>query len=121
MQRKLPVAEIEGINYYVDAEREELWQQEDPGNRIPFSVFHPRKNGYSFLYNRKSRCLPESKEEMNEHPDDYCWVTLPALMELDPEGVTLRYDIPIEVLCPDTMPRPPVKVVATTTPVTHFK
>lgn len=55
---------------------------------------------------------------MKAHVSDYCWVSLPALMELDPEGMALRYDIPLEALCPENMPPPPRRVVADISPVT---
>lgn len=121
MQRKLPIAEIEGVAFYVDAEQEVLWQMDKPANRISFNAFFPRNNGYAFLYDRRSHSWAWDREEINRHLEEHCWVTLPALMELDPEGMALRYDIPLEDLCPDTMPRPPEKVVALISPVTHLK
>lgn len=43
MQRALPIVGIDGVYFYVDAEREELWQVDSPENCISFNVFHPQE------------------------------------------------------------------------------
>jgi len=121
MQRELPIAEIDGVDFYVDAEREELCQVDNPENCISFSVFHAKNNGYFFIYNRKSCCWAWDKSYINGHLNEHLVVTLPALMELDPEGMALRYDIPLEILCPASMDKPPQRVVAALRPVGHIK
>lgn len=120
MQRELPIADIDGVDFYVDAEREELRQVDSHDNCIPFSVFHARNNGYYFIYNRKSRCWAWDKSYINGHIGDHLWVTLPALMELDPEGMALRYEIPLEMLSPDSLPKPPKRVTALLSPLSRF-
>lgn len=112
MDRQLPIAVIDGIRYCVDVARDELWQQDEPKNRIPFNVFHQQKDGYVFLYNVKSKSVPKDRDDAIKHYGDLRWVTLPALMELDPEGIALRYEIPLEVLCPDKEHQPPKCVTA---------
>lgn len=119
MNRQLPIAVIDGIRFCVDVARDELWQQDAPQNRIPFSVFHQRKDGYTFLYNLKARSVPKDKEDALNHYAELVWVTLPALMELDPEGIALRYDIPFEALCPDREHMPPQYVTADLHPLTR--
>ncbi|SEA14928.1 hypothetical protein SAMN05192529_10948 [Arachidicoccus rhizosphaerae] len=119
MQRELPIAEIDGVDFYVDAEREELRQVDSPGNCISFSVFHSKNNGYYFIYNRKSRCWSWDKSYINGHLGDHLVVTLPALMELDPEGMAIRYEIPLEMLSPDSLPKPPKRVTAALSPLSR--
>lgn len=90
-----------GTPFFVDVQRDELWQKADPHNRIPFSVFDQDGNGYTFLYDTLNRNAPQDKNGIEELGERYCWVTLPALMELDPEGIALKYGIPLSVLCPE--------------------
>ncbi len=101
MTRQLPIVDILGTPFCVDVQREELWQQHRPDNRIPFTAFDQEGNGYTFLYDLEKKAIPEDREEIAELGDRYKWVTLPALMELDPEGIALKYHIPLEILCPD--------------------
>lgn len=101
MARQLPIVDIMGTEFCVDVQREELWQKSKPQNRIPFTVFDQEGNGYTFLYDLKNKGVPEDKSEILEMGDRYQWVTLPALMELDPEGIALKYHIPMEILCPE--------------------
>ncbi|WP_461789472.1 hypothetical protein [Pedobacter sp.] len=101
MARQLPTVDILGTIFCVDVLREELWQQEAPANRIPFAVFDQEGNGYTFLYDLERKGAPQDKSGIREMGDRYRWVTLPALMELDPEGIALKYNIPVEVLCPE--------------------
>jgi hypothetical protein len=82
----------------VDVLHEELWQKDKPENRISFNVFDQNGDGYTFLYDGKQKNVPENHEQME---DSFQWVTLPALMELDPVGIALKYHIPLEVLCPE--------------------
>lgn len=98
MTRQLPVVDIAGTAFYVDVLHDELRQKDNPENRISFSVFDQEGDGYTFLYDMQAKNTPDNAEHMEPH---YKWVTLPALMELDPEGIALKYDIPLSILCPD--------------------
>jgi hypothetical protein len=98
MNRPLPIVNIAGTAFYVDVLHEELRQKDNPDNRISFNVFDQDGDGYTFLYDRKQKNVPENREQME---DSFQWVTLPALMELDPEGIAQKYHIPLEVLCPE--------------------
>ncbi|WP_142685750.1 hypothetical protein [Chitinophaga polysaccharea] len=101
MGRKLSTVDIKGTLFEVDAFREALIEKDCPKNRIPFQVFDQEGNGYRFLYDQKEKNVPRKKSEVLEDPERYCWVIIQALMELDPEGIAMRYDIPLEILCPD--------------------
>lgn len=56
MQRNLPIAVVAGIDFYIDAEREELRQVSRPANRISFNAIRSSRQGYRFLYNQKQAC-----------------------------------------------------------------
>lgn len=98
MNRSLPTVDIAGTAFYVDVLHDELRQKDNPENRISFNVFDQDGDGYTFLYDRKRKNVSESRGQME---DSFQWVTLPALMELDPEGIALKYHIPLEILCPE--------------------
>ncbi len=98
MNRPLPTVEIAGTAFYVDVLHEELRQKDNPENRISFNVFDQDGDGYTFLYDWKRKNVAENSKQMEE---GFQWVTLPALMELDPEGIAQKYHIPLEVLCPE--------------------
>lgn len=101
MGRKLSTVDIQGTLFEVDAFREALIEKDCPKNRIPFQVFDQEGNGYRFLYDRKEKNVPRKKSYVLDDPERYCWVIIQALMELDPEGIAMRYDIPLEILCGD--------------------
>src|SRR5690625_2132524 len=99
MERKLPIAEIAGTSFYVDVLRKELRQTDDASNRISFNELSESTGGYSFIYDKKTKNVPDENKEDNA--EDWVKVTLPALMELDPMGIAEKYGIPIEVVSPD--------------------
>lgn len=104
MRRKLSTVRILSDVFLVDAYKEELRERENSSNRIPFQVFEPEKDGYRFLYDTLRKNIPEQGTGLLEDPERYIWASIPALMELDPEGIALRYEIPLEILCPEGMP-----------------
>ena len=101
MKRQLPCVTIEGTEFCVDVMREELFEKANQKNRISFNVFSQEGNGYTFLYDRTRKNVPENGETIEKLEESFVWVTLPALMELDPEGIALKYDIPLSVLYPE--------------------
>lgn len=103
MTRQLPIVDIAGTSFYVDVLHEELRQRDDPHNRISFNEFDQDGNGYTFLYDKQRRNVPAGKVDLKHMEPWLQWVTVPALMELDPEGIALKYDIPLSVLCPDKL------------------
>lgn len=102
MNRHLHTVDIEGTVFYVDALREELWQKDDPSNRISFNAFHETSDGYTLLYDRERKNAAEKDDALPLKDPRYQQITLPGLMELDPEGISLKYGIPLEVLSPGT-------------------
>jgi hypothetical protein len=101
MKRQLPIVDIAGTPFYVDVLHDELRQKDNAQNRISFNVFDQDGNGYTFLYDSKGKNIPANKVDLKHLEEGMQWVTLPALMELDPEGIALKYDIPLSILCPE--------------------
>jgi hypothetical protein len=117
MERQYSTVDIKGTVFCVDAYRDSLWQKDNPKNRIPFGAFDQNGDGYRFLYDLERRTIPASKEAVLENPERYCWVIIIALMELDPEGIALRYDIPLDILCSDTGKITSRHIIATIKPI----
>lgn len=100
MKRQLPLIDIAGTKFYVNVIREELQQKDSPANRISFDVFSRDRGGYIFIYDAmRKNAAPESVTIPDEKR--YHRISLPALMELDTEGIALKYNIPMDVLCPE--------------------
>lgn len=108
MTRQLPIVEIEKTLFFVDVLHEELRQKGNTDNRISFNAFDQEGDGYTFLYDRERKNTPDPEElnDLIENKDRFVWITLPALMELDPVGIALKYDIPLHVLCPEIEQKP---------------
>lgn len=103
MNRQLPIVDIAGTAFCVDVLHEELRQKDDPHNRISFNEFDQDGNGYTFLYDKQRKNVPENRPDLKHMEPWLQWVTIPALMELDPEGIALKYDIPLSILCPERL------------------
>lgn len=101
MEKDLPIADIAGTVFYVDVLLDELRQTDNPPNRISFNELEESEKGYSFLYDTRTKNIPGVDADLEKETGRYVWVTLPALMELDPEGISRKYGIPLEVLSPD--------------------
>lgn len=117
MQRTMPIAVIAGVDFYVDAAREELRQIDNPANLVPFTKFRSCSQGFRFRYDKNELGFSKVTKTFDQQLISGSWVCLPALMELDPEGISLRYGIPLEDLCLPSMTSPPVKVIAVVTAV----
>lgn len=100
MERQLPVVELKGTAFFVDVLSEELRQTDNPANRISFNLFVLTARGYTVLYDKERKCGVEDRAAVSGLDPRYEWVALPALMELDAEGIALKYGIPLEVLRP---------------------
>lgn len=101
MERQLPVLDLKGTDFFVDVLHEELQQKSNPENRISFNAFYQEGDGYTLLYDHELKNTPDDPSSITENNGRYEWITIPALMELDPVGIALKYDIPLDILCPD--------------------
>lgn len=107
MERQLPLVDLAGTAFCVDVLAEELRQKDNPGNRISFNHFALTGKGYRILFDKKKKCAVENRDRVSLPDPRYEWVILPALMELDAEGIALKYGIPLSVLRPQQDTTPP--------------
>lgn len=86
MERALPVYTVEGTDFLVDVEKMELREKANPENTI--SLFDMRDMGdrYQFEYDRKGKNMPA----LVGHRDS-TYVSIPQLVELDPDGMAQKY------------------------------
>ncbi|MBT2559808.1 hypothetical protein J7E50_17955 [Pedobacter sp. ISL-68] len=94
MERELPVVNIEGTDFIVDVKKLELIESNNPNNTI--SLFEMRDlrnhNGYAFEYSLTEKNIPSSFIR-----GETVTVSLPELVTLDPEGMSAKYGVPLEM------------------------
>lgn len=83
MERVLPLVHVGKHLYRVDFRNGELWEDENRKNTIPFYKMDRDSNGFSFLYDEKSKKLVHSKIEDDSHVKPEL-VKLPIALKLDP-------------------------------------
>jgi hypothetical protein len=87
-ERELPTTNIEGTEFHIDVNKLELREKANPENTI--SIFDMRDvgDGYEFLYGKEEKNIPHlfsSNEKIT--------VKIPDFVELDPAGMTLKYNV----------------------------
>ncbi|MCT4317832.1 hypothetical protein [Elizabethkingia anophelis] len=93
MERELPIINIEGTNFIVDIENLQLREKSDENNVIPFGYMSEVSGGYEFEYGVESKNIHNiwiDEESMR--------VKIPELVELDPLGMSIRYNMPLDEL-----------------------
>jgi hypothetical protein len=94
MERELPIVNIEGTNFLLDVDKFELREKNNPENII--SVFDMRDlengKGYAFLYNKI-----EKNVALSWTHDQTVRVQIPEMVFLDPEGMSKKYGVPLEM------------------------
>jgi hypothetical protein len=99
MEREMPTINIEGTEFMVDVEKMELREKANPENII--SVFDMRDlkngNGYIFTYNTSERNIATYLKR-----DETLTVKIPEMITLDPEGMSKKYGIPLEMFATKT-------------------
>lgn len=88
-KRKLPEIMIEGTVFLVNAEHYELIQKDNPLGKLSVFDMNYRDNQYHFSYNKRFR----SVQSVYDDPSDEVPVSIPALVDLDPEGMALKYGL----------------------------
>ncbi|ASE62051.1 hypothetical protein CEQ15_11385 [Chryseobacterium indologenes] len=97
MASRLPIINIEGIDFLVDSKSEVLREKENEKNIIHFSHMNLTSKGYEFVFNLQRKNMPLLGDfERNINTDYDFMVTIPLLTELDPEGMAEKYKIPTE-------------------------
>lgn len=92
MERELPTYHIQGTDFLVDVDKFELREKYDVHNIIPFALMKDSEAGYELGYCRQSKNI------------DYEWLInlvepntfIPQLKDLDPLGMSIRYNLPLE-------------------------
>lgn len=93
MEYKLPVIIIEGTEFVVDVNSCLLQEKSNPHNTISFSHMKDTESGYEFEYCRDDKNIP-----FFFHSDNSVNITLPSLIELDPEGMARKYNLSVHDL-----------------------
>lgn len=92
MKRELPVLTIHGTDFIVDVMKEALIQVENGNNTIPFNEMLYMGNGYGFSYDPKEKNLPGIMSS------PFVDVVIPPLVQLDPEGLAIKYKTKMEAI-----------------------
>ncbi|WP_150114752.1 hypothetical protein [Chryseobacterium sp. IHB B 17019] len=99
MERELPIFSIEGTDFLVDVDKLELREKSNPENTISIFKMQDRQNGkgYLFAYDKveKNVAGPWTRNETVA-------VVLPELVTLDPEGMSNKYGVPLELFSTKT-------------------
>ncbi|WP_199119254.1 hypothetical protein [Pedobacter sp. ASV28] len=93
MERKLPGIMMEGNAFLIDVMKEEFRDLSNKANVISFEMLQYNDTGYSLLYDPIVKNVPGS--DRYGHPDIKT-ITIPPFTILDPEGMALKYNKPIE-------------------------
>ncbi|QQT46049.1 Uncharacterised protein [Sphingobacterium multivorum] len=89
-----PIIKIEGTEFLLDVDHFHLREKENSENTISFFEMDDEGHGYSFEYNRLSRNMPDPWDPKAE----ITTVRLLQLVEMDPEGMALKYGMAVEDL-----------------------
>jgi hypothetical protein len=93
MERELPIYEIMGTEFLIDIEKNELRQLDNPENTISFNTMREWAKNYEFRYNPITKNLPAiGNAQLGIE------VAIPQKVYLDPEGMSLKYQIPVAEL-----------------------
>lgn len=95
MERQLPTYTIEGTEFVVDVVKNELRQEDDPGNRISFDDLQEDGRHYVLRYEPFIKNLPDEFIRYGRYLVD---VIVPQKVYLDPEGMAILYNVPVAQL-----------------------
>lgn len=87
----MPRYEIEGTQFTVDIEKEELKQVDNPKNTIPFEQMVIHNGELSFFYDKVEKIVSPIWEDGRTIE-----VVLPQRTLLDPVGMSEKYDVPLD-------------------------
>lgn len=96
MERELPIIDIEGTDFIVDVQKEELREKDSPLNVMKIKAMHYNgpHQGYYFTYDRSTRNFPEMDKFMAEQRSvDLVNVEIPELNKIDPIGTAEKYNV----------------------------
>lgn len=93
MERELPIINIQGTDFNVDIEKLQLREKSNENNFIPLGYMVEVSDGYEFEYGLDSRNIRNIWTE-----EESVRVKIPELVELDPLGISILYNMPLEQL-----------------------
>lgn len=93
-KRELPERTIEGTVFVVDVAYAELWQKDAPLNSISFYDLEFRDDHYFLPYNRGHKNI----HSFYHDPSGYALIDLPQMVDLDREGMALKYGLSLDAL-----------------------
>lgn len=92
MERELPTYHIQGTDFLVDVDKFELREKYDVHNIIPFALMKDSEAGYEFGYCPQSKNIDYEWLINLAEPDTF----IPQLKDLDPLGMSIKYNLPLE-------------------------
>ncbi|OJW80319.1 MAG: hypothetical protein BGO69_05515 [Bacteroidetes bacterium 46-16] len=95
MKRELPVYNIQGTTFIVDVDQGLLAEKGNPNNVIYFSDLSDKDSHYEMLYDLRDKNWPPGIGPMDEQMIN---VRIPNRTDLDPEGMAIKYGLPIEAV-----------------------
>ena len=93
MEVKLPVYTIEERPFYVDIEKDLLWEVSQPANLICFEHMHYRDTHYFVNYDLVNFISPAL---LLKNPDQSEGLQIPQKVDLDPIGISKKYNVPLD-------------------------
>jgi hypothetical protein len=91
MPESLPVIRFENTAFFVDIANDELRQVDNPTNSLKFKWMDVRNGHLQFAYNK----ITKIRTMYSEDPD-VTNIRLPQRTKLDPEAMSLKYNVPLQ-------------------------
>lgn len=98
MEREIPVYKVHETDFYVDVFKHELREKSNPENIISVNDMRFEGGVYSFGFDILSKNLPDWSSERR----NIIQATIPMLCSIDPEGMAVKYNKPLEYVKANT-------------------
>lgn len=92
MERELPIYTIEGTDFIVDVNQMAFIEKDNQENKIFFYQMNDLDTAYDMDYDPLTKNIYEG----NYSDDNYILIQTPSMTALDPEGMALKYKVPLE-------------------------
>ncbi|CAL1519137.1 hypothetical protein [Chitinophaga sp. MM2321] len=90
MNKKPIEYSLKGTTFYVDIDRRELQEKENPENVISFLAMNDKRTHYEMDYDPEEKNLIPSFPNFNDEPPGNL-ILVPQMKDLDPEGMARKY------------------------------
>ena len=92
---QIPIFTVAGTSFLVDVDKQVLRQTNDLSNEISFiNDMGDKGTYYRLFYDMDRKNIPRETYRMERFKE----IEVPPLIELDPEGMSVRYGVPVEQL-----------------------